>query len=152
MIQCAATTRIACAPAQVFALLDDLERAPEWLDRCVWIVQTSQGARDAGTALRYRYRDRGREGEIAGMLEVYEPDRRIAMTFSDPALDVRVVFELAAEAHGTLLRHAAEITPKRLVIKLLSPWLRSSLRRQMGEVMERLRELAEAGSARAREV
>ncbi len=149
MIRCEASVHIARSPAHVFAILDDLERTPQWLDRCVWIVQTSPGPRGAATRLRFRYRERGHEGELAGELEVYEPERRIVMKFTDRALDVRVAFELAPEAHGTLLTHTAEIAPKMFIIKMLSPWIRSSTRRQMAEVVDKLRQLAEAGSTQA---
>jgi uncharacterized protein YndB with AHSA1/START domain len=144
VIRCEVTACIRRDPAQVFALLADLERVPRWLDRCVWIAQTSDGARGPGTQLRYRYRDRGHEGEIAGALEAYEPHRRIAMTFIDKALDARVVFELVPHRDGTQLTHRAEITPKLLVVKLLSPWIRRSVRRQMAEAVDRLRRLVES--------
>jgi len=144
VIRCEASVHIARSPAHVFAILGDLERTPEWLDRCVSIAQTSPGPRDAGTGLRFRYRDRGREGDIAGELEAYEPERRIAMKFTDRALDVRAMFELAPDAGGTRLTHIAEITPKMFIIKMLSPWIRSSTRRQMAEVVDKLRKLAEA--------
>ena len=143
MIRCEASIHIARSPAQVFAILDDLERTPQWLERCVWIVQTSDGPRGAGTRLCFRYRDRGREGELAGEVETYEPERRIIMKFTDRALDVRVVFELAAQGDSTYLTHSAEITPKMFIIKVLSPWIRSSTRRQMADVVDKLRKLAE---------
>jgi uncharacterized protein YndB with AHSA1/START domain len=149
VIRCEASVHIARSPAYVFAILDDLERTPLWLDRCVSIVQTSDGARGAGTRLRFRYRERGREGEIAGEVETYEPERRIVMKFTDRALDVRVAFELAPDGDGTKLAHAAEITPKMFIIKMLSPWIRSSTRRQMAEVVDKLRRLAETGSTQA---
>ena len=146
MIRVQAATTIACPPARVFAILDDFARAPEWNERCVAIVQTSDGAHARGTKLRYRYRyrDKGREGEIAGEISEHERDRTLAMHFSDHAFEFRVRFDLAPDGAGTHLVHAAEIETKTLVVKLMTPVLRAVARRQTDAIVDKLREIAEA--------
>ena len=142
MIRCEATAQIATPPARVFAILDDFERTPEWNERCVAVV--ADGPHRAGAKVRYRYKERGREGEVAGEIEAYEADKRIVMKYVERVLDVRVTFELAAEGGGTKLVHVAEITPKSFVLKLLSPVIRGATKKQTEQIVGKLKQLAES--------
>lgn len=144
MIRCEATTRIARPPERVFSLLDDFERTPEWNDRCVSVTQTDGGPHRAGAKVEYRYRERGREGKMAGEIEVYEPGKRFVMKYTANVLDVRVVFELAADAGGTTLTHVAEIEPKSFILKLMSPVIRAATKAQTSQIVAKLKTLAEA--------
>jgi uncharacterized protein YndB with AHSA1/START domain len=146
MIRVEATTRIARPPARVFAILDDFARAPEWNDRCVEMRQLGDGARGRGVRMvyRYRYRERGSEGEIQGEISDYERDRKLAMRYADHALDIHVAFELVADDGGTRLDQVAEIAPKSLVVRLMAPIIRRAARRQCEHMVDRLKTLAEA--------
>ncbi len=46
------TLDVAHAPEKVFALLDDLGRTPEWLERCTGIERLSAGPNEVGSKLR----------------------------------------------------------------------------------------------------
>ena len=144
MIRCEATATIARAPAQVFAILDDFKRTPEWNERCVSVTQTSDGPHQPGAGLEYRYRERGREGVMTGTIEAYDPGKKIVMAYTDKVLDVRVTFELATSGGSTVVTHVAEITPKSFIMKLMSPMIRGATRKQTAQIVGKLKTLAEA--------
>jgi uncharacterized protein YndB with AHSA1/START domain len=146
VIRASASTDIARSPAQVFALLDDFTRIPEWNDRCVEIRQVGDGEHARGSKLvyRYRYREVGAEGEIAGEIRDYEHDRRLAMHYEDHALVIHVAFELSACGSGTRLVHTAEIATKSWKVSLLRPIIHLATRRQTEHSVAKLRVIAEA--------
>ncbi len=148
MIRAEASTTIARSPASVFALLDDFARIPEWNERCVEIRQTESGDHATGKKLvyRYRYRERGAEGEINGEISEYAPGRAIAMHYEDHALQIRVRFDLESDGAGTRLVHRAEIEPKSFKVKLLSPIIRAATRKQTEQSVEKIRALVEAAT------
>jgi len=148
VIRASAQTDIARSPAQVFALLDDFSRIPEWNDRCVEIRQVDAGEHAQGRKLvyRYRYREVGAEGEIAGEIREYEHERKLAMHYEDHALVIHVGFELHAQGSGTRLVHTAEIATKSWKVSLLTPIIHVATRRQTEHSVARLREIAEAMS------
>jgi hypothetical protein len=128
----------------VFAILDNFQRTPEWNDRCVEVRQTSEGAHAPGAKLVYRYRERGREGEMTGVIAEYDRDRKIRMHYTDKALDIDVTFELVGDGSTTKLTHVAEIQPRTFLMKLMSPVIRGATRKQTEQIVGKLRALAEA--------
>jgi hypothetical protein len=71
------------------------------------------------------------------------------MKYDDKMMDVVVDFRMAPAAGGTQLTHAIAITPKTLVAKLFSPFIKRRLPKQTTTAMEKLKVLLESGTSRA---
>jgi uncharacterized protein YndB with AHSA1/START domain len=139
------TLDVAQDPDQVFALLDELERTPEWLERCTRIEKLSPGPNEVGTKLRYAYRDGVRAGTMDGEIVTRIPGERIAFRYGDETMEVAVDFHVTNAAQGARLTHTIDITPKTLFAKLFSPLIRRGLPRQTVAAMEKLRTLLDGG-------
>ena len=137
------TLDVPAAPATVFAILDDVERTPEWLTRCVAMEKLSTGPTDVGTKLRYAFRDASRDGVMDGEVTAHEPNARLTMRFEDAQMNAVVDFRAVAAGEGaTRLTHSIELTPKTLAGKLFAPLIRRKLPVQTIHAMEALRSLS----------
>ncbi len=144
MIRCVVTLEVARPVSNVFAFVDDVGKAPQWLGRCVALQQTSSGPKRVGSTLRYQYKDTGRTGEMEGVVTEYEKDRRLGMKYSDKMMNVAVSFDFEAAGSGTRIHHAVEIVPKSFMVRLMSPVIRSATRKQVERDCAKLVELLQA--------
>lgn len=136
-----AQVEVARSPAQVFEYLDDFTKTPQWNDRCVEVRQTSPGPRGVGSDLHYRYRERGRQGDMTGTIREYRPGESLVMEFTDKLLTVSVGFRLQAAGSGTRIVHELVITPKSWLMKWMAPMIRGAIRKQAQRAVEALRTL-----------
>ena len=90
------------SPAEVFAVLDDLEQTPAWLKRCTGITKLTDGENHVGTKLRYSYKEPRRSGEMAGTITARIPNERLTILYTDKMMDVSVDFHIS----NTRRRHA----------------------------------------------
>ena len=145
MIRCEVMLEVGRPPADVFAFVDDIGKAPQWLGRCVEIQQTSPPPKRVGTTLRYFYKEGGRRGEMDGVVTEYEKDKRLAMSYSDKMFDVAVAFRFEPSGFGTKVQHNVEITPKAFVAKLMSPMIGAATRKQVERDTAKLKGLLLVG-------
>lgn len=134
------------SPADVFALLDDAPRAPQWLESCISLEQRTPGPKAVGSALAYSFRQGGHPGQMDGIVTAYAPAAALGMRFSDSKFSVDVDFRLSATASGTTVQHRIGISPRSLGGRLLSPLIQLGNRRQVANNLARLKQLAEASS------
>lgn len=140
------TETLKAAPATVFAVLDDVTRAPEWLGRCTKLENLSGGPTAVGTKLRYHYRDGRRTGVMEGSVVAREADRKLTNRFTDKMMDVTVDFDLApGDGGGTSLTHTITIDTKGIG-RLFTPLINRRLPGQTEGAMTQLKKLVEAGS------
>jgi hypothetical protein len=140
------TLEVNATPEQIFAVLADIPRTPEWLERCTRIDVLSPGEPAVGAKLKYHYRDGRRTGTMDGVVAGYVPGRRLAMLFTDLLMDVSTTFAADPLDGGRAkLRHSIHIRPKGAG-KILTPLISRQLPRQTDRSMERLKELVERRS------
>lgn len=130
MIQHEVTFETPRKPEEVFAYLADVARTPEWLSRCVRIVVLEGGALAEGKKLRYAYRDGGAYGDMDGEVATFERDRRLVFRYWDESVRVRVAFEIEPTPSGSRVRHALEMAPQALMMKLMQPFVRRMIVKQ----------------------
>jgi uncharacterized protein YndB with AHSA1/START domain len=143
MIEAQATLEISKPAVQVFALIDDLSKAPLWLESCIELRQTNDKPRVVGTPLHYEYRQGGRAGAMDGVVTAYDPGRQLAMRFTDDRFEVAIDFRLSASGSGTLVGHTVAITPKSLLGRLMSPLIQLGNRKQVVSNLARAKEILE---------
>jgi len=136
---------IARSAPEVFALVDDISRAPEWLGLCVAVKQVSPPPRQVGTRLHYTYRRDGKTGEMEGVVTAFDPARRLGLKYTDKLFDVEMDFQFLPAPAGTTLKHTCEITPKTFAAKLMSPIISPMVEEQLHEDFARLKTLLEKG-------
>lgn len=125
------------SPAQVFAVLADVERTPEWFTR-VQKVERIDDARVRFTILERPPTTRTLEGSIART-----PDQHLAFRMEDPGrkFSVTIEFELSAIAAGTRLALRIDVEMRSLVGKLASPIIKRFLGQQVPIDLAKLRAL-----------
>jgi len=148
MIHTEATIQLGKPPREVFRFLDDEDNAPKWNSRAVEMKRTSPGEKRVGAKLHYVYRDAGRQRAVDGRVTAYEKDRKLAMNFSDPMMDISVVFELSPASGGTEVKHFIEIEPKTFLVKLMTPIIRAATKKGLQNDLQRLKALLESRSDR----
>lgn len=143
----AETVEIDASPAEVFSILDDVGRTPEWLPRCTGIETLTAGPNTVGTELIYRYTNGRHAGSMSGRITVHEPNEHLAMRYTDAMMDVTVDFVVAAGhvADSTALTHTVGIHPKGIG-HIFTPIVVLTLPRQTRDSLRRFKELAENDS------
>jgi len=139
------TEQVNAAPADIFAILEDTDRTPEWLKRCTKIDRLEDGPTREGLPLRYHYQDGKRTGEMAGTVSAFEPGRHMTMSFTDKITDVSVDFVTAdgPTPGTTTLTHTIDIKTKGIG-KMFTPMINKALPKQTLSAMANLKALAES--------
>ena len=135
------TIDVAHEPKKVFAALDDFSLTPKWLERCSGIEKLTLGPNAVGTRLRYAYREGGRTGTMDGQIVARIDDERLTFRYGDKMMEVSVDFHVTSAAVGSRLTHTIDITPKNVLARIFSPFIRRGLPKQTITAMERLRTL-----------
>ncbi len=117
----------------VYALVRDLERAPEW--------QSSLESVDihAGTEVR---RIGGVRQEATFLVVEDDPPRRLAITSEGGPADARATFELEPSGDGTLVKFTLEFE-LRGPARIAGPIVKTTAQREVRSSLEKLREVAE---------
>ncbi len=135
-------------PAAIFAILDDVTRAPEWLKRCTQLDNLTGGPTAVGTKLKYHYKDGNRTGVMDGEVVAREQDRKLTNHFTDKMMEVTVDFDVEpgpTEAQ-TRLTHTITIDTKGF-FKVMTPMINRQLPNQTESAMTELKKLVESGTA-----
>jgi carbon monoxide dehydrogenase subunit G len=126
----------------VFALLTDLGRLPEWQASAV--ESRAEGPLAEGVRIRERRRILGREVENELEVTAYEAPQRLTLKALGGPLRFRVDHRLVEEGGSTLLHVVAEAEPGSLM-KLAEPLLVRTAKEELRKDFDRLKGLLEAG-------
>jgi uncharacterized protein YndB with AHSA1/START domain len=131
-------------PEQVFPVVADGERLPEWMEDFERVEQVSEGAPALGTEYRYKMR---RAPESTFQWSEFEPGRRVR--WSGPpvkagpgSLEPRGGIDVEPAAEGSRVRVTLDPVP-RGAMKLLLPIMRRSMRNGAVQNLSRLKALLE---------
>jgi len=138
------STEIRRPAANVFALLDDFEQAPQWMESCVALVPTPREARSPGTRVDYRYNMAGQEGAMTGTITAHVPDQELAIDMSDALFDLKVTFRLEPTEFGTRLFHSIGIEPKFNMARYMETMVQAGNRKQVGSNLAKVKRLVES--------
>jgi len=127
-------------PEEVFALLVDLDRLPDWQSSA--IEARSDGPLELGSIVHEKRRFLGRE--LADELEVvaFDPPRRLALRSQSGPLRLTVDHELEPNGGGTRLTVIASGKPGGMM-KLAGPMIERTAGEEIRSDFARLKELLE---------
>jgi carbon monoxide dehydrogenase subunit G len=134
------------APAEVFAVVSDLARAPSWVPGLVEMTQLTEGPVAVGTQFRQRIHLAGRDVEGVLVVSALEPDRVFAHTSRAGPAKLFGHFELAPVEGGTRVAHHHEIRLSGLA-RAMAPLVASKAEHNASRALENLRRLLEEGAA-----
>jgi carbon monoxide dehydrogenase subunit G len=127
-------------PEEVFALLVDLDRLPDWQSSA--IEARSDGPLELGSLVHEKRRFLGRE--LADELEVvaFDPPRRLTLRSQGGPLKLTVDHELEPNGGGTRLTVVASGKPGGMM-KLAGPMIKRTAGEEIRSDFARLKELLE---------
>ena len=132
------------SPDRAFALIDDLPQTTKWLPPCVSLEKIGAGPNGVGDKLKYVFKQGNRIDEMQGEIVARIPGERLHCRYWDQTFEVSVDLRVAPAASGAMTTHIVEITPKRLLFKLLSPLIGFGLKKQTIEAAANLKRLLES--------
>ena len=140
MIRIEHSLEISRPPEEVFALLVDLDRLPDWQSSA--IEARSDGPLELGSIVHEKRRFLGRE--LADELEVvaFDPPRRLALRSQSGPLRLTVDHELEPNGGGTRLTVIASGKPGGMM-KLAGPMIERTAGEEIRSDFARLKELLE---------
>jgi carbon monoxide dehydrogenase subunit G len=129
------------SPEDVFELLTDIGRLPEWQTSA--IEAHSDGPLEQGSRVTEKRRLLGREVDSELEVVAYEPPARLTLRSLGGPVNFTVDHELAAKGGGTELTFVAEAQP-RGALRLAEPVLARTAEQQFRQDFDRLKELLES--------
>ena len=142
MIEFQHTVEINSSPAEVFAVLSDVERVTEWQKSVVDSRKTTSGPVRAGTEYQQTWKVIGTR-RVTSRVAAYRQDELIAFAGDAGIADFYCAFELSSTASGGT--HLVTRTEFRLhgLWRLAQPLMGGELRRETANEMEALKRLVE---------
>ncbi len=134
---------IKCPVDKVFVYTTEAKSWPKWHGTVPEAEQTSQGQVGIGTTFRWKYRAMGQTQEWTGKVTGYEPNKKWAkaMTSGSMVIDDQLIFD--AVEGGTKFTLVYDVKVGGL-LKLLSPMIFSSTRKQLKLDLIKLKDILEA--------
>jgi uncharacterized protein YndB with AHSA1/START domain len=142
------TLEVSRPPGDVFAFLVEPANTPRWVKFCQTLTKIGDAPTAVGTRLHYTYKDGLRRGSMDGQVTEHQPNERLAYLYTDKMLDVAVGFRFAPSSTGTRIEHWCTVTPKNLVMKLMTPLIRSATKKQMRSDTARLKQILEGANVK----
>ena len=142
-ITCQHAVEVAVRPDIAFALVDDLPRTKEWLPPCTALEKVSPGPNTVGDRLRYTFKQGGTTSTMDGEILARIPNEHLKCVYFDAQFEVMVDFRVESASGGAKLTHTISITPKKLLVKILSPLIRLGLKSQTRQAMANLKAILE---------
>lgn len=133
-------------PAEVFAVVSDLERASRWVPGLLELALLTPGAIAVGSQFRQRIHLAGRDLEGVLVVSAFEPDRVLAHTSRAGPAKLFGHFELTAAEGGTRLVHHHEIRLTGLA-RAMAPLVATKADHNAVHALENLRRMLERGAA-----
>ena len=133
-------------PEEVFSVVTDLTRLPEWQPRLVKVEQLQEGPLRPGSRLREVREVRGKRLEQIVEVTALDPPRRFGLHIVEGPLPVDGDLTFSPTHDGGTRLHVHAHGRAGGAMRLLEPLLTLGLRREFRAQYTRLKELVEAGA------
>jgi uncharacterized protein YndB with AHSA1/START domain len=129
------------APEDVFAVLTDIARLPEWQNSA--ISAEAEGPLGTGTRIRETRRLMGREFHVVHEVTAYDPPHRFDLESVEGPLPLTVRHTLEPSGGGTHLEVVGEGNPKGM-LRFAAGGIAKTAEMEFRRDFERLKELLES--------
>lgn len=139
LIRIEAGVDIARPPAEVFAVVTDVARHPDWSFGVERVIDLSDSSLTPGTTWTQFSRIMGREFEVHAKVIAYVPERRFEFSIDKPA-QIEMLWRLQPTPQGTHVTVSAkgEAGKFYLVVKPMTGALRDALATDLVRLKKRL--------------
>lgn len=144
MVHAHSEVRIDRPAAEVFRWIADPDLASRWQPEVTAYEITRRTDGMVGTEFVETLTGRGGTAELRGRIVAYRSDGLIEFDLDGPGVRVHARYTVEPTSTGAVVAADVTIDPARRVPALLSPFVRSRMRRQIGRELDRLRRLCEA--------
>ncbi len=136
-------------PREVFALIDDFSRMPDWNSTCGKIEKVGHGPNAPGDRLKYSTRERQGNKALVGHYEgrILErvPGERLSLRIENRGMFSTREFRLIPVSRGTRIRMTLDLEPRtwltRLGNRFLGRTIRHAVERMAAEDLKNLASL-----------
>jgi hypothetical protein len=147
MIQFQHRIEIDRSPAEVFALLSDVERLPAWQKSVVAVKPVTAGPVRAGSEFDQTWKLMGRRRRVPTRVAAHKPVELVAFAGDAGFADFYCAFELTPAASGGAILISRNEFRLHGLWKLVQPLLAGETRREFAAEIEAFKRLAEGGSS-----
>lgn len=134
------------SPQAVFRYLDDTTLATQWLSSLEEIIPLTEGGNRVGAKSKHIYSENGRRFEMLEETLIYEPNERVKIHAQNEDFELTAEYRLEAVSQGTRLHYQSDIKVHNMIMKLLSPFINMTAKKQLVADFERLRTLLQSES------
>ena len=134
------TIEIDRPPDEVFALLTDIDRLPEWQESAV--SASANGPLRVGTVIGEQRRFMGRDVQTKDEVTAYEPPRRFDLKSSGGPVSYAIRHTLSPSGTGTMLRFEVDVQVGAMM-RLVAQAPIKAAERELRSDFERLKQLVE---------
>lgn len=135
---------IARPPAEVFSVVTDLERLPDWQPAVVGVEKLQEGPLRTGSRLKEVREVRGKRLEQVVEVSAHEPGRAFGLRIVEGPLPVHGDLTFTPTGDGGTRLHMHAFGRASGAMRLLQPLLNVGLKREFRSQYGRLKEIVEA--------
>jgi carbon monoxide dehydrogenase subunit G len=132
-------------PAEVWSVVADLERAPEWVPDLISVTKVSEGDIRVGTRYTEVVNMNGNKGDAELEVTQYDAPRVFANEGKGGPASFSAKFTLEPDGDGTRVTHEYTVTMSG-IMKMMEPLMKGWLKKNSEEAVERLQSLIESGT------
>lgn len=129
----------------VYAAFNNPDNLPRWLSGLQRTEPISGRPGEVGSKTRQIYLERGRIVELVETITAHEPMKRLSNELEGPGMLCAIHVEFVDRGDRTLVLARTELRSRSLMMSLMLPFLRSSVRKRQTADLERFKERLEAG-------
>jgi uncharacterized protein YndB with AHSA1/START domain len=135
------------SPAEIWAVVSDLDTHREWRPSVKEFRQVSDGPLGVGSRIREVLDWRGREIVIDDVVTALEPPYRLGIRGGWKAADYDVDFRLEPAGDTTVVTMDWPFYPKSVLLKVVAPLMGGAMRKSTREELALLKRYVEGGRA-----
>ena len=132
------------SPDQVFSVMTDPARAPEWLALLDRVEVVDGGPLAVGSLLRLHFTAGGRASVQHSAVQRLDPGRAYAVATREEGFELAVSYTITPEAPGARVTMEVRVKPTTLSALLIYPWAAMGTRARLADRLQRLKRVVEA--------
>jgi len=143
MVSFNTSVRIEGSVEEVFSHFSDLEKMKEWLKGLKDIETVDGEAGQAGSTMKLVFHERGRDIVLKESIEEVRSNESYIFTIDHQAIASRTAMSFIPSGDSTTVKSDVDMRGKKLIWKLLLPFMKASIRRHQEDDLLRLKRVVE---------